>query len=334
MDKMFDYQKVKLESVPCGLCGGNNFFILARRAANGVSARTCMCGNCGLIYINPRMTKQGYDDYYKYFYRRDRAASKGEIGKPDDIQANFNGAKRFGNALGRRLTEYIGGEGLALDVGSSTGGVLCGLKEIFPKLELLGVEPSIAESEFANQRGIKTHNCLFEDFLKINNPFGFSVILCVRSLNHLLAPKLFFEWCHNNLENGGCLILEVKNFRHQVRRAGSIEAGVQIDHPYMFTPEVLREFVESAGFQVIYSDNDEYKSKSEALRQKEEGLSVHHIRLAAKKIPDFVRPALRKWRVGKSRLQLSRPYLKFYYAIFYHRRLGWLRKIMPVLSRN
>ncbi|MBI4992216.1 MAG: methyltransferase domain-containing protein [Candidatus Harrisonbacteria bacterium] len=331
-NRIFDYFKVRLEELPCNLCGKDNFAVLAKRSGNGLLAQTCMCRNCGLIYINPRMTKAGYDDYYKYFYRQDRASAKGrnlvQSEKNNWIEQNFLRARKFGLALGGLLKDYFK-PGLTIDIGSSTGGVLYGLREAIGNLDLLGIEPSIAESNFANQKGVKTLNALFENIPE--KEIGKAAnILCVQSLNHLLDPRSFFQRCFEYLQDGGCLILSVKNFRHQARRAGSIEAGVQIDHPFMFTPETLKLFVESVGFKVVYLDVDEGKSEFDLRKQRNEGLSRHHIRLAAEK-PE-------KWAGGrmagvskpdvywKSRLQFWKPYVKLYYWLFYSHRLSFLRK--------
>ena len=221
--------------------------------------------------------------------------------------------------------------GLTIDVGSSTGGVLYGLREKRSDLKVLGIEPSEKESSFAEKQGVRTFQGLFENLAPEIRNFGNPKnIFCVRSLNHLLDPRAFFEWSYNTLESGGHLILYVKNFRHQVKRSGRVEAGVQIDHPYMFTPETLKLFVESVGFKVMYLDIDEYKSQAELLRQRKEGLSRHHIMLVAEKpigISQRNTKISRKDIYRKIRWQLSRPYLKLYYILFYSHRLNFLRRL-------
>lgn len=340
MEKEFDYSQAILEEVKCNLCGEDDFFVLAKRSADGLAVRTCLCKRCGLIYLNPRMTKSGYDVYYKYFYRVHRSAVKKEERPSDELAVNFASGRRFGSALALKLKHHINQSGLTIDVGSSTGGVLSGLKEIFPAIEPLGVEPSLSESDFAERRGIRTVRALFEDFANHGHHFGGppANIFCVRSLNHLLDPKKFFIWAHEQFRPGGRLILEVKNFRHQARRAGSVASGVQIDHPYMFTPETLKSFVESAGFRVAFIESDEYKSRTQALADRYSGLSIHHLRLSAEKPAGSehysyrasINPAFPK--LLKS--QLSPLALKAYYLIHYHRGFGALRKLPGFRVRN
>ncbi|PIR69932.1 MAG: hypothetical protein COU47_00675 [Candidatus Niyogibacteria bacterium CG10_big_fil_rev_8_21_14_0_10_46_36] len=328
---MFQYQDMPKEHIVCNLCGGDNFFILARSASNGHAAQTCLCKRCGLIYLNPRMTKEAYDEYYRSFYREDRAHAKGEK-EEQSLEDGFQMSVRFGEALARALSTYVHTEGVTIDVGSNSGGALQGFKNIFPKLELVGIEPSKAHAEFANIRGIKTYNCLFEDFPK-EKMQGVSHILCFHTLNHLLDPKGFFIWAHSVLEPGGRLILSVKNFRAQARRGGSLVSAIQIDHAFMFTPESLRLMLQMAGFRVLYEDNDEYKNRSEWTHQLKSGLSVHHIRIVAEKA-NIPAPEELDVLVSMPPLvlqrQLSRFRLFLYYALFYSRKTKLLRRLFRI----
>lgn len=273
----FDYITEKQEEVLCALCGTDDFYVLSEVSKNKLPVRTCLCKRCGLIYLNPRMTTEGYDNYYKYFYRQDRSMIKGR--DEAEEEKSFQSARKFGRALAQRLKSFIQ-PGLTVDVGSSTGGVLFGIREILPSADAFGIEPSVSEAEFANKKGVKTEQTLFENFR--GDDLAASTVLCVKSLNHLLKPRAFFEWARRTLKKDGYLILAVKNFRQQVYRAGALEHAIQIDHPYMFVPETLRRFVESAGFDVVYEDVDEKKSKAELVRKKEEGLPRQHILLVAR----------------------------------------------------
>lgn len=327
MEPPFEYAKTTLEHVPCNLCEGNSFFVLARQSKEGLLVETVLCRRCSLIYINPRMVKEGYDRYYKYHYRLDRSSNNDTKPELTTIKHNFTAASKFGVAIGRRYHQYFR-EGLTIDVGSSTGGMLFGLKEEIPHLRLLGIEPSIAESEYAISRGIPTRSLLFEDFHGEITEKAAN-ILCMQSLNHLLDPMKFLKWARDTLQDDGHLFLAVKNFRHQVRRAGDIESGIQIDHPYMFIPETLKRMVEVAGFDVIDFDVDERKSRDEIARQKQEGFNIHHIRLVARRAD---KPAPRYGLINsrlyrRMRSELSPLAVKLYYLLHHSRLLAPVRKL-------
>jgi SAM-dependent methyltransferase len=215
----FNYKNKKLENILCNLCKSDNTKIICKRSVNNLAVNTVMCKKCSLIYINPRMSNKDYDDYYKSFYRVDRAEIKNKE-YINDLDKNFENARRFGKAIVKYMGKYIK-SGLTVDVGSSTGGILYGMKESRTDLELLGIEPSLDESGYAQSKGVKTIRGLFED-IDIDLKNKVSNILCVQSLNHLLDPKKFLTWAHESLVDNGHVFLAVKNWRHQVRRMGKL----------------------------------------------------------------------------------------------------------------
>lgn len=331
---IFDYSKARFESVACNLCGKDDFFVLARRSGNNLSTQACLCKQCGLIYLNPRMTKEEYDTYYKYFYREDRTIAKGKEVEEKNYERSFEVGTRFGRGLAHKLKKYIR-KGLTIDVGSDMGGILNGMREVFPSLALVGIEPSVDASRFANAKGIKTYNCLFEDFADPSIKSA-SNIVCAKTLNHFLDPRKFLVWSFKTLMPGGRLMLVVKNFREQCRKGGSVESGVQIDHAYMFTPQTLRSFVEAIGFRVLYTDIDEHRTPKELQAQLDQGLSKQHTYLVAEKISgegNFEPNTPQKNFYLRERIEFSRPYIKLQYLLLYAHRTKFLHPFFRFLKK-
>lgn len=273
------------------------------------------------------MSSKDYDEYYMSFYRQDRAEIKNKV-FVNSTEKNFENARKFGKAIVSYMGKYVK-DGLTIDVGSSTGGILYGMREVRPNLELLGIEPSLDESAHAELKGIKTIRSLFED-VQLDLRGKAANVLCVQSLNHLLDPKKFLTWSHDILEEDGHIFLAVKNWRHQVRRMGRLQSGVQIDHVYMFTPETLSLLCRTAGFEVVYLDVDEGKSFEAIQKQKSDGLNTHHIRLVARKtkVPsEFIIP---RGLYFKTRLALWSPYVQIFYLFKYSKKFAFLRKILHI----
>ena len=316
----FDYDTAIYENIVCNLCGTDSFYILAKTLSNGTRVRTCMCKKCGLIYIHPRMTRSEYDRYYKTYYHEERLRTKGktETRFKDPAGEGFKNAFRFGKALAQDFRAWIA-PGTVLDVGSSYGGLLAGIRDTIEGVSVIGIEPSSADAEYANTREIETYNTLFEDF-KNDKISSLSTVFCVQTFNHLLDPRGFLAWAHNHLARGGTVILAVKNFRQQCRRSGAVYNSVQIDHPYMFTPETLTAMVRSVGFEIVYMDVDEYKKNRDLKKQKERGMSVHHMRLVAKKVRENL-PKEDEIKIHVNvawlRMQLFLPYIKLYHVVAY-----------------
>jgi hypothetical protein len=225
------------------------------------------------------MPMEKYGEYYRREYREQLARFKGKPPVDKDYQDAFASSTRHGEALALCFARDWR-EGLTIEVGSSVGGVLNGVRRVVGG-EVIGIEPSPGEAGEANRRGITTHVALFEAFDGRLPPAA--NILCTQSLNHLLDPRRFLLWAHQNLAEGGRLVLEVMNFRHVFRHYGWIQRAIQIDHTYMFVPEVLEAFVQGAGFKLLRMDIDERKSRDELKASSRSGLPALHVRLIAAK---------------------------------------------------
>lgn len=270
-----------MEETPCRLCGGKERWVIARRDSLGLPIQSVLCAACGLIFLSPRPTEAWYGRYYDSLGGKQHEYHHGGGGKRlRPLGSGFDAARRHGQGIADRLGVYMR-PGVTIDVGSSEGGVLAGLRDRIG-IEPIGIEPVAEEVRYATEHGILTHRALIEGIGRAGIVIPPAAnIVCVKSLNHFLDPAHFFRWAWEALLPDGRLVLEVKNFRHQVRRAGRIWAGIQLDHPYMYVPETLARFVERAGFRVLALDVDEGKSSAALRAQYESGLPTGHIRLAA-----------------------------------------------------
>lgn len=234
-------KKSYLESLPCNLCGQENFKTISKKDRYGLEVKTVVCDNCGLIFINPRMNKEGYDDFYENHYRDLIYKLKKKDVSHESI---YNAGKKLGIKINDFLGDYIK-PGLVIEVGSSCGGILAKLKELNSSLNFLGIEISAAEASYANDMGIKTIISSIED-LKEEVPKAENILIA-RSLNHLLDPSLFFRWTYDNLKEGGRLLVVVLNFPAFCAKRGKLIT--QVDHPFMFTSDTLLSFLKKSGFE-------------------------------------------------------------------------------------
>ena len=52
----------QFESVPCGLCGGEDFDVIATKDRYGLDNRVVTCKHCGLIQTMPRMNPTNFSE--------------------------------------------------------------------------------------------------------------------------------------------------------------------------------------------------------------------------------------------------------------------------------
>jgi len=308
MVNSFEYNKVTHSIVSCNLCGLKDFNIVSKKDRYNFPERSVICISCGLIYINPRMSARNYNDFYETGFYRGLVPiyiKKQNLGPSlDEI---FDSEEKFGDALLLRIKSYLS-KGLVIEIGSAVGGILASFQKELGSM-VLGLEPSRVEAEYATLRGIPTRIGLFEDVdIESDRPGN---ILSIQSLNHFLDPKKFFIWAYNSLSNDGRLVLVVQNFLTLARKIGSIHGATQIDHVYMFTPLSLRNFIESAGFEILLFedwDTDEYTKI---------GLSSHHMAIVARKIEvtPFTPLVISYQSYEKTRYDILK--IRFYCAFIY-----------------
>lgn len=268
----------------CNFCKGEDFRELAVKDHQGLDVRTNVCKRCGLIFINPRPTQQWYKKFYKEGEYRNNFLSQNTDAREANLKLELMFLK--GSNRGFVFADEIGSflkKGLVIDVGSGIGDVLNGFRNRLG-WPVLGIEPSMHEGCYAKTKDIETFICPIEEIGYLDKKIPSAAnILCVQSLNHFLDPNYFFIWAYNKLEQNGRLVLEVKDFGFQAKKAGKLESAIQIDHPFMFIAGVLMDFVKSAGFDIIFCDEDSDKSFRTLHNRKKNipGVPGTHIRLVA-----------------------------------------------------
>ena len=66
----FDYDsQPKEELQSCNICGSSRSIVISKKDRYGLNVSACLCLGCGLVYISPRMTAEGYKLFYQKFYR-------------------------------------------------------------------------------------------------------------------------------------------------------------------------------------------------------------------------------------------------------------------------
>lgn len=301
----FPYNELEKEHILCNFCGSDDYQVLSDEGTDGLPLTSCICKRCGLIYINPRMTKEGYKFYYEKEYR-DKTINYGEKGSDFDCGRLYETTKPHGRMLGEFMRRHLNVSGAIMEIGSGAGGVLAGIKEVLGR-EVEGLEPSAVEAAYAQKKGIKTHHSLIEDYAGTKK---YAAILSTQALNHYLDPHYFFAWAHSSLVAGGIIVIEVMNFRQQLKNSGKYKNSVKIDHVFMFTPEVLADFVRSAGFEIVEFTADEFSPQ-----ERKQGVPRIHIRIIGKKLDKVpfrdlsINP--RNFRLTLSSIKPFKIYLKY-----------------------
>lgn len=263
---------LEIEWVNCNLCGEDNtrlvFKIDDSHLKENKTFDLVQCNNCGLIYLNPRPTRQEInryypnEEYYSYSQLEKEESQKKDIiirlkalfreaviynyyGKFQDLSwiqklknkiLSFPGRYRFGMA-----PSFIK-KGKILDVGCGDGLFLYSLRKL--GWQTLGVEINKAASQKARERGLDVLNC---DLLEadLDNDF-FDVVRMWSVLEHLHNPAQTLAEIYRILKPGGTLIVQVPNFNSLASRLFKENwSGLDVPrHLYQFSSHTLKRIIE------------------------------------------------------------------------------------------
>ena len=247
----YDYLAQPRENVTaCNLCGASRFVVIAHRDRYRYGAEAHACERCGLVFLNPRMTAEGYARFYDGVYRPLVSAYHG---RPIDADTVQDEQRAYAAACVAFLRPSVEGAGLRtlLDIGGSTGVVARALADAF-QLRGTVIDPAPLEVERARGHGLQTITGLVE-----RHDFGaerFDLIVLCQTIDHLLDIGGTLGRIHELLDERGFFFVDVVDFRAAYLRNRSVEEAIKIDHPYYLTEPVTRAYLERAGFEVLRTD--------------------------------------------------------------------------------
>lgn len=184
--------------VNCNLCGENsNSSFLEKQGLNIVK-----CNNCGLVYVNPRLSDEDIKRIYQQasYFNRDKES----FGFRDYI-----GDKEFHFKTFDREFDYIKKfkrPGRILDIGCAAGFALKVAKD--SGWEVHGVEVSSFMSEYAkNEFDIEIFNGTLEESRYPDDHFD--LIITYSTLEHTPDPQAFLMEASRILKDDGLIVIAV-----------------------------------------------------------------------------------------------------------------------------
>ncbi len=242
-----------LEHVRCNLCGADDTqYIYSRRGTlTGQDFRLVRCKDCGLLYLNPRLTRDALLALYDEAYYR----GEGFDSEVNYVEEYEGGSQKTDTVYYTgQLQELLPPASRILDVGCGTGVLLRSLEKAGFDAE--GIEPSPFASEFARS---KNHRVLTGDFLEADFPENsFDAVLAMEVLEHVHDPAAFIAQVYRVLKPGGLFYYTTGNFRgfmlqrRLLRRAVMDSYVAPEGHIVFFTPSTMRRYFEEAGFGSVF----------------------------------------------------------------------------------
>lgn len=199
------------------------------------------CVNCGLVYLNPKLSRQATIDFYNSeaneVYNETKFHSTAED-SPDNLENLENYEilmENISDIKGKRLLEIGPGNGTFLAKASNDG------------FEVHGVE---LNSLLIDKLKKITSNIYTDDILNLNLPENYFDVIYFRDvMEHIDQPIPFLTKVHSVLKPGGILIIDTHNIKSLINQATKEYHTVifAFEHPLHWSPKSLAFAGESVG---------------------------------------------------------------------------------------
>ena len=246
----YDYAaQPKTRAERCNLCGNTSFVVLTHRDRYGYPALACGCSECGLVFLDPRMTADAYGRFYVDTYRPLVSAYHGRLIDARTIQDE---QREYAVERGDLLAPFVTARHRTmLDIGGSTGVVAHALARRF-NLRATVIDPAPMETAEAQALGLETIEGLVESVDLRDRRFD--VVIICQTVDHLLDIAGTLHRVRELLTPGGLLFIDIVDFRAAYLRNWSVEEAVKIDHPYYLTEPTMIAYLQRTGFSVLRTD--------------------------------------------------------------------------------
>lgn len=235
---LFDYDGATKEAVSsCPVCRRENPSVPATdRYGYEIGVSHCVCG---LGYLNPRMSAEGYTEFYNGPYRQLVRAVGSDRRSPEAL--NYSQFQ-----MGWALRHHLGVSDVPtiLDAGGSTGAL--GRAVGGPAARVTVIDPCAHELTFADDRCVAV--CATLEACPNIEPQD--AILCVQTLDHLREPIAVLTWLRSCLRPGGWAYLDIVDAPRWAQKAKTATYQWKIDHPLYWTPATFMDAVKSTGWTI------------------------------------------------------------------------------------
>jgi SAM-dependent methyltransferase len=231
----------------CNLCRARDRAVeVAAYDRYGYPATLVACRRCGLGYLCPQLSATQYAHFYSEIYRPLVSAYHGRRIDAETVQIE---QRDYAAGLAAFLLPLLPwSPRTILDVGGSTGVVARVLAQRL-KARATVLDPSPDELAVARAAGLETVAGFAEDFDPGERRWDL-VLLC-QTIDHLLDVRGTLAALRQMTAAGGRAFVDIVDVDVLLRRTGSIERIVKIDHPYYLTRPTAVALFALTGFTIV-----------------------------------------------------------------------------------
>ena len=232
------YEELKKEYVNCSLCGSS----ATKRLFKKESLNFVKCKKCGLVYLNPRLTKEAIKKFYdpginRWTNLKDYIDMK--LPLFEDLLNQVEKVKK-----GIRILDVGCGIGLFLKLAKERG------------WDAYGVDISSEDVGYAKEKyGLEIYRGTIKDASYPDNFFDAVTMWDV--IEHLPDLLIYLKEARRILKKDGILFVLTGNIESTVAKAKGVDWEFLCDgsHLFFFSPQTLGKFLNLAGLTIITLPN-------------------------------------------------------------------------------
>ncbi len=234
-----------MEYTACNLCSSRDTIDYRKVQANApkiAEFNLVRCRRCGMIYLNPRPTREEMAAFYLLWPQ----AKKEEINQYHSTRVIWRGQKKKMNLLRRFLGKQ---KGRILDVGCGSGEFLSLMKKA--GWQVTGLEYGKAASSLAREKfNIEVNNADLLDTHFADK--SFEVVTFWHSLEHLYQPKETLEEVKRILKDDGLVFIALPNIDNLANRIFKDSWYTNTPrHLFQFTSRTIETLLAGVKFKII-----------------------------------------------------------------------------------
>jgi colanic acid biosynthesis glycosyl transferase WcaI len=235
----------------CPICGPVSSSLF--QMENGF--RIVRCDGCGLLYVNPRLSREELAEHFREEY----------IADDERAETNFTSFREA--SLRReclRLRELLPRGGRLVDVGAASGAFLTCF-DGYEEWNVEGIEPSRYAAQYAREKfGLTVHQGFLRD--RRYHAASFDVVTCLDTFSYIPDPNGELAEIRRILKPGGFLAVEIPGLRFRLLKNTGIAARIlygapsRLDpdlHLYYYSGETLSRLVGKHGFSLTASSPEQ-----------------------------------------------------------------------------
>jgi SAM-dependent methyltransferase len=240
-----------LEPVRCPSCDADDATMVAHQDRHGLPMDVAVCGQCGFVYTNPRLSSRVLTEFYD-----------DDAHQLDRGEAPFEELFRIGYTKGRVIEAFLASAGrqvpdghLIAEVGAGSGGTLAYFRDRgFPTL---GCDLSRGAVEYGRAHGLALHCADQHDLVELVRQKAFPVGLLIleQVLEHAVEPRKLLRDVRRMMDDQTILFIGVPGLRDIDSHYDSdFQNYLEIDHFSHFELSSLSAMLAQCSLRIVAAD--------------------------------------------------------------------------------